>query len=59
VSGHVPVSIVKRLLDERPGIKGVTLPSMPLGSPGMGGSKTEPFTIYQVGEGAPQVYAVE
>jgi hypothetical protein len=53
------MSIVKRLLDERPGIKGVTLPSMPLGSPGMGGSKTKPFTIYQVGEGAPQVYAVE
>jgi hypothetical protein len=59
VSGHVPMSVVKRLLVERPGIKGVTLPGMPPGSPGMGGSKTEPFTIYQVGEGAPQVYAVE
>ena len=59
VSGHVPMSIVKRLLDERPAIKGITLPGMPLGSPGMGGSKTEPFTVYQVGEGAPEIYAVE
>ena len=32
---------------------------MPAGSPGMGGEKTAPFTIYEIGEGAPQVYAVE
>lgn len=59
VSGHVPVSIVKRLLDERPAIKAITLPGMPLGSPGMGGVKEAPFTVYQIGEGAPEVYAVE
>lgn len=59
VSGHVPMSVVKRLLEERPEIKGVTLPGMPLGSPGMSGSKTAPFTVYQVGEGAPEIYAVE
>jgi hypothetical protein len=59
VSGHVPVSTVNRLLDERPAIKGITLPGMPLGSPGMGGTKTEPLTIYTVGEGRPEVYAVE
>ena len=59
VSGHVPVDVVNRLLAERPEIKGVTLPGMPLGSPGMTGTKTEPFTIYEVGEGTPKVYAVE
>lgn len=59
VSGHVPVDTVKRLLSERPDIKGVTLPGMPTGSPGMGGSKTEPFTIYEVGQGEPRVYAVD
>ncbi len=59
VSGHVPVDTVNQLVTERPDIIGVTLPGMPLGSPGMGGSKTAPFTIYEVGEGAPQVYAVE
>lgn len=59
VSGHVPVGTVNRLLSERPAIKGITLPGMPMGSPGMTGSKTEAFTIYTIGEGQPQVYAVE
>ena len=60
VSGHVPVNTVRRLLAERPRIKGVTLPGMPMGSPGMNGEKTEPFTIYEIGPGAmPTVYAVE
>lgn len=58
VSGHVPVGIINRLLSERPDIKGVTLPGMPTGSPGMGGRKTGPFTIYSVG-GRSAVYAVE
>ena len=59
VSGHVPVETVDRLLAEKPDIKGITMPGMPLGSPGMGGSKTEPFTIYQLGDGEPEVYVVE
>ena len=59
VSGHVPVGTVNRLLSERPDIKGVTLPGMPMGSPGMSGAKTEAFTIYVVGDGKPSVYAVE
>jgi hypothetical protein len=59
VSGHVPLPIVAKLLDERPAIKGITLPGMPTGSPGMGGTKTGPFTVYAFGDGAPAVYAVE
>lgn len=59
VSGHVPVTTVERLLRERPNIKGVTLPGMPLGSPGMSGDKTAPFTIYEIGAGRPKVYAVQ
>ncbi|MGH6947496.1 MAG: DUF411 domain-containing protein [Kiloniellales bacterium] len=59
VSGHVPVETVNRLLTERPDIKGITLPGMPQGSPGMTGTKTEPFTIYEIGAGRPKVYAVE
>jgi hypothetical protein len=59
VSGHVPITVVKKLLSERPAIKGVTLPGMPMGSPGMSGSKTAPFTIYEIGDGAPEVYAVK
>ena len=59
VEGHVPVEVLLRLLRERPAIKGVSLPGMPAGSPGMGGEKSGPFTIYEIGDGAPKVYAVE
>jgi len=59
VSGHVPVSAIRRLLSERPRIKGITLPGMPFGSPGMGGAKHEPFTIYEIGESTPKVFARE
>lgn len=59
VSGHVPIDTVNRLLRERPDIEGITLPGMPMGSPGMSGSKTAPFTIYEVGPGGPKVYATE
>jgi hypothetical protein len=59
VEGHVPVSAVNKLLTERPNIKGISLPGMPEGSPGMTGKKTEPFTIYEISDGEPKVFAVE
>lgn len=61
VDGHVPVATLNKLLSEKPAIAGITLPGMPLGSPGMGGSKEGPFTIYSVTkDGAPpSVYASE
>lgn len=58
VGGHVPVEVVDRLLAERPKITGITLPGMPLGSPGMSGRKMAPFTIYEITKGLPKVYAV-
>lgn len=59
IEGHVPVEVIERLLAERPDIAGISLPGMPAGSPGMGGVKREPFTIYTVSEGMPDVYTVE
>lgn len=35
IEGHVPAEDIKRLLAERPAGKGLTLPGMPAGSPGM------------------------
>ena len=35
VEGHVPAADVKRLLAERPDARGLTVPGMPAGSPGM------------------------
>jgi hypothetical protein len=50
------------LLRERPRIRGISLPGMPSGSPGMTGPKLEPFTIYEIdsrAKGAPRIYAVQ
>ena len=57
VEGHVPAEAVDRLLRERPAIRGIALPGMPDGSPGMSGTKREPFVIYAFGAGAPSVFA--
>jgi hypothetical protein len=59
VEGHVPINALLRLLKERPDIKGISLPGMPAGSPGMSGEKAGPFTIYEIGDGPAKVYAVE
>jgi hypothetical protein len=59
VEGHVPVNTLIRLLTEKPAIKGISLPGMPAGSPGMFGEKTAPFTIYEIGDGPAKVYGVE
>lgn len=59
VEGHVPVATLLRLLTERPEIRGIALPGMPAGSPGMSGEKTSPFTIYEIDDGPVKVYAVE
>lgn len=48
VEGHVPIAIVKRLLQEKPTIRGISLPGMPLGSPGMDGIKEGPFVVYEI-----------
>ncbi len=37
IEGHVPAEDIKRLLEERPDIAGLSVPGMPIGSPGMEG----------------------
>ena len=37
VEGHVPAREIRRLLKERPQAVGLTVPGMPVGSPGMDG----------------------
>jgi hypothetical protein len=59
VSGHVPIDSVNKLLTERPDVKGITLPNMPAGSPGMMGVKSAPFTILSIADGDPEVFNVE
>lgn len=59
VEGHVPANVIDRLLKERPDIRGISLPGMPEGSPGMSGMKSAPFVIYEIEDGTPKIYAKE
>ncbi len=46
IEGHVPAGDIKRLLAERPDVKGLSVPGMPIGSPGMEvGDRTEPYDV--------------
>lgn len=57
VEGLVPAEFVKRLLKERRPVKGVSLPGMPVGSPGMPGVKSGPLTVYEISDSAkPKVF---
>lgn len=45
LEGHVPAADVARLLAERPEARGLAVPGMPGGSPGMEGAAAEPFEV--------------
>ena len=49
IEGHVPAEDLKRLLKERPEIAGLTVPGMPIGSPGMEGPNPERYRVFAVG----------
>ena len=48
VEGHIPLEAVEKMLNEKPSIKGIAMPGMPSGAPGMPGSKKGDFVIYSV-----------
>lgn len=47
VEGHVPADDIKRLLAEQPDARGLALPGMPIGSPGMESTDgfVQPYTV--------------
>ena len=52
VEGHVPAEHVARLLDERPDVLGLSVPGMPIGSPGMEmGDRRDPYDVLAVSAG--------
>ncbi len=60
IEGHVPAADIKRLLDERPEAIGLSVPNMPLGSPGMEqpDGTTEPYDVLLVKkDGSTEVFA--
>lgn len=49
VEGHVPADQVRRLLAERPDARGIAVPGMPIGSPGMEqGDLRQPYSVLLV-----------
>lgn len=54
IEGHVPASDVKRLITEKPKARGIVVPGMPMGSPGMEGSRTDSYSVILLREDGKQ-----
>lgn len=59
VEGHVPAATVLRFLGEKRAGRGIAVPGMPVGSPGMEGPNPERYEVMAFGDGAPRVYSRE
>ncbi|HXV30130.1 MAG TPA: DUF411 domain-containing protein [Sinorhizobium sp.] len=59
IEGHVPAADIKRLLAEKPDAIGLTVPGLPIGSPGMEvGDRREPYEVLLVRrDGTTEVFA--
>lgn len=60
LEGHVPADVIQQLLRERPDIRGLAVPGMPAGVPGMpeAGPNRDPYEIIAFDrDGATRVYA--
>jgi hypothetical protein len=58
LEGHVPVPAIDKLLSEKPAIRGLAVPGMPVGSPGMEveGMEPEAYEVMAFGAGTPSVF---
>jgi len=55
VEGHVPLADVKKLLNTKPEIRGIAVPGMPAGSPGMEyGNERQAFKVVTFGDTGPE-----
>ncbi len=59
IEGHVPAREIRRLLRERPSAVGLTVPEMPIGSPGMeAGNRRDAYDVLLIGrDGKTEVFA--
>jgi len=48
IEGHVSASDIKKLLKEKPDIKGLAAPGMPMGSPGMEGRRKDKYDVIAI-----------
>lgn len=58
IEGHVPAADIRRLLKERPAVAGLTVPGMPMGSPGMEGQRQDVYNVLTfTKEGGSEVFS--
>ena len=58
IEGHVPAADVKRLLEQRPDAHGLTVPGMPVGSPGMEmGHRRDAYKVLLYGDQGVRVFS--
>jgi hypothetical protein len=59
VDGHVPADLVTKMLGEKPAFRGLAVPGMPVGSPGMEvGNRKDPYDVLAfTADGKRSVYA--
>jgi len=58
IEGHVPAADVRRLLSERPDGVGLSVPGMPVGSPGMEqGGRRDPYSVILFSDRARSVFS--
>ncbi len=58
IEGHVPAKDIERLLAERPQAKGLAVPGMPAGAPGMGGDTPDSYNVMLFkADGSADIYA--
>ena len=50
IEGHVPAADIRKLLKQHPKVKGLVVPGMPAGSPGMEGGRHTPFDVLLLNE---------
>ena len=48
IEGHVPAADIQRLMVEKPDIKLLTVPGMPMGSPGMEGHRKDNYAVLAI-----------
>ncbi len=53
IEGLVPAQFVQQMLKEHRPIRGVALPGMPSGAPGMPGARPKPLTVYTLESSTP------
>jgi hypothetical protein len=61
IEGHVPARDIQRLLKDKPQALGLTVPGMPIGSPGMDGQayggRQDPYDVLLIlKDGSTRVY---